>query len=84
MPRVSSYETVSPNKDLNVSRDGESAGSAGKLFQSLAILGKKDDAYTWLVLSGVLKRDPCPIVDDVDSVRCCCLCPQDHSGSDTA
>ena len=41
---MSSYE--------NASRDGESAEFAGKLFLSLAVLGGKDDAYTWLVPRG--------------------------------
>ena len=46
------YWCVTLNKDLNASREGESAGSAGRLFQSLAVLGEKDDAYTWLVHRG--------------------------------
>ena len=84
MSCVSSYEKVSPNKDLNASKDGESAGSAGKLFQSLAVLGKKDDAYTWLILNGVLKQDPCPLVDDVQLGVAASQCLQDHSVSNTA
>ena len=60
---------VTLRKDLNASREGESAGSAGRLFQSMAVLGKKDEAYTWLVHIDVLKRDPCPLVKDVDSLR---------------
>ena len=68
---VKSYEhmNVTLRKDLKASREGEIAGSAGRLFQSMAVLGKKDEAYFWPVHIEVRKRNTFPLVKDFDSLR---------------
>ena len=49
-----------------------SPGSFCKEFHSLLVLllGKKEEAYTWELKWGVQKREPGPLVLDLDSVRC--------------
>ena len=57
------------NADLKASRDGTSAGLNCKAFQSLMVRGKKDAEKTCVLQYGTHRREPCPLVLDVDSVK---------------
>ena len=57
------------NADLKAMKDGYTAGSTGRLFQSLIVCGKNELAYTVVLLWGIANRELCPLVDVESWVR---------------